>query len=77
MKKKKNVLDLAEVSLYTIPEDELLDVPEEDLVEMADWILEDFNIDLTAGPECTDQELDEKYKKFLEYMYKKLLNYNV
>ena len=66
MKKKKRLLDLAEVSLYTIPEDELLDVPEEDLVEMADWILEDFDIDLTAGPGCTDQELDEKYLQFVQ-----------
>lgn len=77
MKKKKRVLDLAEVSLYTIPEEELLDVPEEDLAEMADWIMEDFGVDLTAGPGCTDQELNEKYRKFQEFMYKKLLNYNI
>lgn len=66
MKKKKRVLDLAEVSLYTIPENELLDVPEEDLAEMADWILEDFGVALTAGPECTEQELDEKYLQFVQ-----------
>ena len=69
--KKKRVLDVAEVSLYTIPEDELLDVPEEDLAEMADWIMEDFGVDLTAEPGYTDQELNEKYKQFLEYVHKK------
>ena len=66
MKKRKRVFNLAEVSLYTIPEDELLDVPEEDLVEMADWIVEDFGVDLTAGPGCTDQELDEKYLQLVQ-----------
>lgn len=69
MKKKKKVLDLAEVSLYTIPEDELLDVPEEELAEMADRIVEAFDVDLTEESGYTDQELDEKYKQFLEYVH--------
>lgn len=71
MKKKKRGLDLAEVLLYTIPEDELLDVPEEELAEMADRIVEDFDVDLKAEPIYTEQELDKKYKQFLEYVHQK------
>lgn len=68
MKKKKGGLGLAEVFLYTIPEDELLDVPGEELAEMADRIVEAFDVDLTAEPTYTEQALNEKYKQFLEYV---------
>lgn len=66
MMKKKRGLNLVEVSLYTIPEDMLLDIPVKELNEMADRILMDFNVDLMAPPEYTKQELDEKYKDFME-----------
>lgn len=71
VKKKKRMLDLAEVSLYTIPEDELLDVPGEELAEMADRIVEAFGVDLAEEPTYTEQALDEKYKQFLEYVHQK------
>lgn len=71
MKKKKRGLGLAEILLYAIPEDELLDVPEEELAEMADRIVEAFGVDLTEEPTYTEQALDEKYKQFLKYVHQK------